>query len=30
VKDDKQTVGKYAQAAGMKVVKFVHWVLGQE
>ncbi len=30
VKDDKQTVGKVAQAAGIKVVRFVHWELGKE
>ena len=30
VKDDKQTVGKFAQGAGMKIVKFVHWELGRE
>jgi elongation factor Ts len=28
VKDDKQTVGKVAQEAGMKLVKFVLWRLG--
>lgn len=28
VKDDKQTVGKYAGGNGMKVHKFVHWELG--
>jgi len=30
VKDDKQTVGKAAAAAGLKVVKFVHWEVGKE
>lgn len=30
VKDDKQTVGKVAKAAGMKLVKFIHWELGKE
>ena len=29
VKDDKQTVGKFAKEAGMKVVRFVHWELGK-
>ena len=29
VKDDKQTVGEVAQAAGIKVVGFVHWDLGK-
>jgi elongation factor Ts len=29
VKDDKQTVGKVASAGGMKLVKFVHWQLGE-
>lgn len=28
VKDDKQTVGKIAEAAGMKLVQFVRWQLG--
>jgi elongation factor Ts len=28
VKDDKQTVGKFAQAAGVKLVRFEHWQLG--
>jgi len=27
VKDDKQTVGKYAKSAGMKVLDFKHWDL---
>ena len=27
VKDDKQSVGKYAKAAGMEVLSFVHWDL---
>jgi elongation factor Ts len=30
VKDDKQTVGALATAAGMKLVRFVHWELGKE
>jgi elongation factor Ts len=30
VKDDSQTVGKLAAAAGMKLVRFVHWELGKE
>ena len=30
VKDDKQTVGKVAEAAGMKIVRFVHWEVGKE
>jgi elongation factor Ts len=30
VKDDKQTVGQVAKAAGMKVVRFVHWEVGKE
>ncbi len=29
VKDDKQTVGNYAKANGMKVKGFHHWILGQ-
>jgi elongation factor Ts len=29
VKDDKQTVGKYAQSQGLTPLKYVHWVLGQ-
>jgi elongation factor Ts len=29
VKDDKQTVGKVAAGAKMKVKKFHHWKLGQ-
>lgn len=28
VKDDKQTVGKYAASAGMKINEFIHWELG--
>lgn len=28
VKDDKLTVGKYAESQGMKIKAFVHWVLG--
>ncbi|MHC4399477.1 MAG: translation elongation factor Ts [Planctomycetota bacterium] len=27
---DKETVGKVAEAAGMKIVRFVHWQLGKE
>jgi elongation factor Ts len=30
VKDDKQTVGKVADQAKMKVVRFVRWELGKE
>jgi|SRR6185295_1307125 len=30
VKDEKQTVGQLAKAAGMKVVRFVRWELGKE
>ena len=30
VKDDKQTVGKAANAGGLKVVRFVHWEVGKE
>ena len=30
VKDDKQTVGKYADANGMKVKQFWHWVIGDK
>ena len=29
VKDDKLTVGKAAEAAGMKLIKFIHWELGK-
>ena len=29
VKDDKQTVGKYAEQSGLKLVQFVHWELGK-
>jgi elongation factor Ts len=29
VKDDKQTVGKYAEANQMKIKRFVHWELGE-
>ena len=29
VKDDKQSVGKVAEAGGMKLVKFVRWQLGE-
>ena len=29
VKDDKLSVGKYAESQGMKVTKFVHWELGR-
>ena len=28
VKDDKQTVGKYAEAGGVKVKNFEYWQLG--
>lgn len=30
VKDDKLTVGKYASQNGMKLQRFVHWVLGND
>jgi len=30
VKDDKQSVGQFAQSKGMKLKKFVHWELGRE
>jgi elongation factor Ts len=30
VKDDKQSVGQYAQSKGMKLKKFIHWELGRE
>ncbi|KAA5541374.1 translation elongation factor Ts [Roseiconus nitratireducens] len=30
VKDDKQTVGEYAKANGMKVKNFWHWVIGEK
>lgn len=30
VKDDSQTVGKVAAAAGMKIVRFIHWEVGKE
>ncbi|MCH2184013.1 MAG: translation elongation factor Ts [Mariniblastus sp.] len=30
VKDDKQTVGNFADSNGMKINKFVHWELGEE
>lgn len=30
VKDDKQTVGKVAQAGGLTLKRFVHWQLGKE
>jgi elongation factor Ts len=30
IKDDKQTVDKYAKSHSMKVVKYVHWILGVE
>ena len=29
VKDDKQTVGKFAQDSGMKIVRYIHWELGK-
>jgi elongation factor Ts len=29
IKDDKQTVGKLAEAGGMKLVKFIRWQLGE-
>lgn len=30
VKDDKQTVGSFAESNGMKLIQFVHWELGDE
>jgi len=30
VKDDKQSVGQFAQSKGMKLKKFIHWELGRE
>jgi elongation factor Ts len=30
IKDDKQSVEKYAKSHGMKVVKYAHWILGVE
>ena len=27
VKDDKQTVGKYAEQSGIKLTQFTHWEL---
>ena len=30
VKDDSQTVAKAVAAAGMKIVRFVHWEIGKE
>jgi len=30
VKDDKKTVGKVAQAGGMKVIRFIRWEVGKE
>ncbi|MBI3836366.1 MAG: translation elongation factor Ts [Planctomycetia bacterium] len=29
VKDDKKTVGKFAQDVGMKVLRYIHWELGK-
>ncbi len=29
VKDDKQTVAKFAQQNGMKILRFIHWELGK-
>ncbi len=29
VKDDKQTVGKYAEQHGMKISRYVFWELGK-
>jgi len=29
IKDEKQTVGAYAKAAGMRPIRFVHWQLGK-
>lgn len=30
VKDDKQTVGDYAKAAGMKIKDYWHWIVGEK
>lgn len=30
VKDDKQSVGQFAESKGMKLKKFIHWELGRE
>ena len=30
VKDDSQTVGKFAESQGMKINEFVHWELGAD
>jgi elongation factor Ts len=30
IKDDKKTVGKYAQENGLKIVRYIHWELGKE
>lgn len=30
VKDDKQSVGDYAKAAGMKVKNYWHWIIGEK
>jgi elongation factor Ts len=29
VKDDKQSVGKFAESKGMKIKQFIHWEMGQ-
>ena len=29
VKDDKKTVGKYAEENGMKILRYIHWELGK-
>lgn len=29
VKDDKKTVGKFAEENGMKIIRYVHWELGK-
>jgi elongation factor Ts len=29
VKDDKLTVGKYAEGHGMKIVRYIHWEMGK-
>ena len=29
VKDDKQTVAKFAQQNGMKILRYIHWELGK-
>jgi elongation factor Ts len=29
VKDDKQTIGKFAQSHGLTILRFIHWELGK-